>query len=162
MKKYENILNNSDQFTDVKLNPLEGIAAIALIAAMADNPTGEVDADFLVSILSSFELFDDYEDKDLLATIQKLTEIVEEEGLGALFNAADDIDSISDDLVPDAFAMAVATVIDEDKLEIPAAKKAFLAELQAALDVDDEEATAIITDVVSTFEGEEPAAESGS
>lgn len=161
MNKYENILNNSEEFTDVKLTPSEGIAAIAVIALMADNPDGEVDPDFLINILTSFELFDEYAEEELLATIDKLSEIVDEDGLGALFNAADDIEAISDDLVPDAFAIAVATLIDEDKLEIPTAKKAFLKELQTALDVDDEEANAIINDVVATLQGTELAGESG-
>jgi hypothetical protein len=161
MNKYENILNNSEEFTDVKLTPSEGMAAIAVIALMADNPDGEVDPDPLISVLTSFELFDEYAEEELLAMIDKLTEIVDEEGLGALFNAADDIEAISDDLVPDAFAIAVATLIDEDQLVIPAAKKAFLKELQTALDVDDEEANAIIADVVATLQGVELAGESG-
>jgi hypothetical protein len=161
MNKYENILNNSEEFTDVKLTPSEGMAAIAVIALMADNPDGEVDPDLLISVLTSFELFDEYAEEELLAMIDKLTEVVDEEGLGALFNAADDIEAISDDLVPDAFAIAVATLIDEEQLVIPAAKKAFLKELQTALDVDDEEANAIINDVVATLQGTELAGESG-
>jgi hypothetical protein len=152
MNKYENILNNSEEFTDVKLTPAEGIAAIAMITLMADQPDGEVDADLFMDILSSFELFDEYAEADMLAMISKLTEIADEESLGALFNAADDVEVISDDLVPDAFAIAVATLIDEKQLTIPASKKAFLLELQTALDVDNEEAKTIIEDVIATLQ----------
>jgi hypothetical protein len=159
MNKYENILNNSEEFTDVKLTPSEGIAAIAMIALMADEPDGEVDPDAFMDILSSFELFDEYAEADMLAMISKLTEIADEESLGALFNAADDVEVISDDLVPDAFAIAVATLIDENQLMIPASKKAFLLELQTALDVDTEEAKTIIEDVIATLQSDDAAAE---
>ncbi len=49
--------------------------------------------------------------------------------------------------------MAVATLIDDESLEIPVAKKVFLQELQVALDVDNEEAAAILEDVVTTLQG---------
>ena len=153
MNKYENILNNSEEFTDVKLTPAEGIAAIAMIALMADEPDGEVDPDLFMNILSSFdELFGEYTENDMLALISKLTEIADEDSLGALFNAADDVEVIDDELVPDAFAIAVAALIDEEKLVIPALKKAFLLELQTALDVDNVEAKTIIEDVISTLQ----------
>jgi hypothetical protein len=153
MRKYENILNNSDEFTDVKLTPAEGIAAIALISLLADRPDAEIPADDLIDIFTAFETFDDYTEEDLLAMITKLTEIIDQEGLGALFNAADDVEVISDDLVPDAYAMAVATLIDDETLAIPPAKATFLQELQVALDVDNDEATAIFDDVVATLQG---------
>jgi hypothetical protein len=160
MRKYENILNNSDEFTDVKLTPAEGIAAIALISLLADRPDAEIPADDLIDIFTAFETFDDYTEEDLLAMITKLTEIIDQEGLGALFNAADDVEVISDDLVPDAYAMAVATLIDDETLAIPPAKAAFMQELQVALDVDNDEATAIFDDVVATLQGVDVSEES--
>jgi hypothetical protein len=160
MRKYENILNNSDEFTDVKLTPAEGIAAIALISLLADRPDAEIPADDLIDIFTAFETFDDYTEEDLLAMITKLTEIIDQEGLGALFNAADDVEVISDDLVPDAYAMAVATLIDDETLAIPPAKATFMQELQEALDVDNEEAKAIFDDVVATLQGVDVSEES--
>jgi hypothetical protein len=160
MRKYENILNNSDEFTDVKLTPAEGIAAIALISLLADRPDAEIPADDLIDIFTAFETFDDYTEEDLLAMITKLTEIIDQEGLGALFNAADDVEVISDDLVPDAYAMAVATLIDDETLAIPPAKATFMQELQVALDVDNDEATAIFDDVVATLQGVDVSEES--
>jgi hypothetical protein len=155
MLKYETILNNSDEFTDVKLTPAEGIAAIAVIALLADRPSAEIPAEDLIDILEDFEIFDDYTENDLLAVIDKLMEIVDQEGLGALFNAADDVDVISDELVLSAYAMAVATLIDEKNLVIPPAKLAFLQELQIALDVDREEAAEVLADVVNTLKAAE-------
>jgi hypothetical protein len=160
MRKYENILNNSDEFTDVKLTPAEGIAAMALIALLADRPDAEIPADDLIDVFTAFETFDDYTEEDLLTMVGKLTEIIDQEGLGALFNAADDVEVISDDLVPDAYAMAVATLMDDETLSIPVAKIAFLQELQVALDVDNEEAAAILDDVVATLQGGDVSEES--
>jgi hypothetical protein len=159
MPKYETILNNSDEFTDVKLTPAEGIAAIAVIAMLADSPSAtlsegpdaEISAEDLIDILQDFEIFDEYKEAELFGIIDKLMEIVDGEGLGALFNAADDVEVISDDLVIDAYAMAVATLIDEDSLEIPPSKQAFMKELREALDVDEEEAASVLEDVVNTL-----------
>jgi hypothetical protein len=164
MTKYEAILNNSDEFTDVKLTPAEGIASIALITMLADRPDAEIPVDQLLDIFSTFELFDEYSEENMLASIDKLTEITDQDGLGALFNAADDVEVISDDLVPTAFAIAVAASIamvtpttKDAALTIPPLRKAFLQELQIALDVDAEEAATITTDVLATLQ--EPAAE---
>jgi hypothetical protein len=167
MTKYEAILNNSDEFTDVKLTPTEGIASIALITMLADRPDAEIPVDRLLDILSTFELFDESSEEDLLASIDKLAEIADKEGLGALFNAADDVDVISDDLVPTAYAIAIAAAVSmggeigkDIPLTIPPMRKAFLQELQVALDVDSEEAATITADVLSTLQ-EPPSEEPG-
>jgi hypothetical protein len=158
MTKYEAILNNSDEFTDVKLTPAEGVASIALITMLADRPDAEIPVDSLLDILSAFELFDEYAEEDLLASIDKLSEIADREGLGALFNAADDVEVISDELVPTAYAIAVAASVSlgekvgpDQPLTIPTMRKVFLQELQMALDVDNQEATTITTDVLTTL-----------
>jgi hypothetical protein len=168
MTKYEAILNNSDEFTDVKLTPTEGIASIALITMLADRPDAEIPVDRLLDVLSTFELFDESSEEDLLASIDKLAEIADKEGLGALFNAADDVEVISDELVPTAYAIAIAASVsmgstigkDDRPLTIPPMRKAFLQELQVALDVDAEEAATITTDVLATLQ-ESPSEEPG-
>jgi hypothetical protein len=164
MTKYEAILNNSDEFTDVKLTPAEGVASIALITMLADRPDAEIPVDQLLDILSTFELFDEYSEDNLLLSIDKITEIIDQDGLGALFNAADDVEVVSDDLVPTAFAIAIAAsiamvepVAKDATLTIPPQRKAFLQELQIALDVDAEEAATITADVLATLQ--EPTAE---
>lgn len=159
MPKYAAILNNSDEFTDVKLTPAEGIAAIAVVAMLADSPLAtlserpdvEIPADDLIDILQGFEIFDEYNEAELFGMVDKLVEIVDTESLGALFNAADDVEVISDDLVIDAYAMAVVTLIDEETLTIPLGKQAFMKELREALDVDDEEAASVLEDVVNAL-----------
>jgi hypothetical protein len=156
MNKYDNILNNSDEFTDVKLTPAEGIAAIALITMLADRPDAEIPVDQLLDILAAFEMFDEYSEEQLMAMVDKLSEIVDQEGLGAMFNAADDVEVISDDLVPDAYAIAVAASVDEQTMQLSPKRNDFLRELQIALDVDDTEAKEIMTDVVATLQAEDP------
>jgi hypothetical protein len=155
MNKYETILNNSDEFTDVKLTPAEGIAAIAMITMLADRPDAEIPVDRLLDILASFEMFDEYAEDQLLAMIGKLSEIADQEGLGAMFNAADDVEVISDDLVPDAYAIAVAASVDAKTRQLIVQRKDFLQELQTALDVDNAEAQEIMTDVVATLQASE-------
>jgi hypothetical protein len=167
MTKYEAILNNSDEFTDVKLTPTEGIASIALITMLADRPDAEIPVDRLLDILSTFELFDESSEEELLASIDKLAEIADKEGLGALFNAADDVDVISDDLVPTAYAIAIAASVSmgatigksDLPLTIPPIRKAFLQELQLALDVDAEESATITADVLATLQEDPPVGE---
>jgi hypothetical protein len=156
MNKYDNILNNSDEFTDVKLTPAEGIAAIALITMLADRPDAEIPVDQLLDILAAFEMFDEYSEEQLMAMVDKLSEIADQEGLGAMFNAADDVEVISDDLVPDAYAIAVAASVDEQTMQLSPKRNDFLRELQIALDVDDTEAKEIMTDVVATLQAEDP------
>ncbi len=56
--------------------------------------------------------------------------IAEEEGLGTLFNTASD--SLSDELILDAFAAGVLMVIDEEELIIPQAKNAFVEKVTAS------------------------------
>jgi hypothetical protein len=155
MNKYDTILNNSDEFTDVKLTPAEGIAAIALITMLADRPDAEIPVDQLLDILAAFEMFDEYSEEQLMAMIDKLSEIADQEGLGAMFNAADDVEVISDDLVPDAYAIAVAASVDEETMQLSPKRNDFLRELQIALDVDDTEAKEIMTDVVATLQASE-------
>jgi hypothetical protein len=159
MNKYDSILNNSDEFTDVKLTPAEGIAAIALITMLADRPDAEIPVDRLMDILAAFEMFDEYSDEQLMAMIEKISEIADQEGLGAMFNAADDVEVISDDLVPDAYAIAVAASVDDQTLELSPKRNDFLRELQTALDVDDAEAKEIMTDVVATLQANEDPSE---
>jgi hypothetical protein len=155
MNKYDTILNNSDEFTDVKLTPTEGLAAIALITMLADRPDAEIPVDRLMDVLAAFEMFDEYSEEQLMAMIEKIAEIADQESLGAIFNAADDVEVISDDLVPDAYAIAVAASVDDQTMELSPKRNDFLRELQIALDVDDEEAKEIMTDVVATLQASE-------
>ena len=140
MPKYDSIFN-AEEYTEEPLNEAEGLASIVLIAALADNPQDLVAPDLFLDILADFDLYVEYSEEDLLSMVDRLTAIVADQGLGALFNAADE--AIPDDLVPDAYAAAILAKMNLDTGEIHVGAQVFLKELQAVLDIDDEEAAAI-------------------
>jgi hypothetical protein len=149
MPKYDSIFN-AEEYTDEPLNEAEGLASIVLIAALADNPQDLVAPDLFLDILADFDLYAEYSEEDLLSMVDSLTAIAADKGLGALFNAADE--AIPDDLVPDAYAAAMLAKMNPDTGEIPANALVFLKELQAVLDIDDEEAAEVTAEVQKAFE----------
>jgi hypothetical protein len=149
MPKYDSIFN-SEEYTEEPLNEAEGLASIVLIAALSENPKDLVAPDLFLDILADFDLYVEYSEEDLLSMVDRLTGIAASQGLGALFNAADE--AIPDDLVPDAYAAAVLAKMNLDTGEIPAAAQLFLKELQAVMDIDDEEAAEVMVEVKKSFE----------
>jgi hypothetical protein len=154
MPKYDSIFN-SEEYTEEPLNEAEGLASIVLIAALADNPNDLVAPDLFLDILADFDLYVEYSEEDLLSMLDRLITIVADQGLGALFNAADE--AIPDDLVPDAYVVAILTRMNQATGDIPADAQPFLQELQAVLDIDDEEAAEVVAEVKKSFEQEIPA-----
>ena len=152
MPKYDNIFN-AEEYAEEPLNEAEGLASIVLIAALADNPQELVAPDLFLDILADFDLYVEYSEEDLLSMVDRLTTIVSDQGIGALFNAADE--AIPDDLVPDAYAAAVLAKMNPDTGEIPASAQVFLKELQSVLDIDDEEAAEVVLEIKKGFEVKE-------
>ncbi len=152
MPKYDNIFN-SEEYTEEPLNEAEGLASIVLIAALADNPQELVAPDLFLDILADFDLYVEYSEEDLLSMVDRLTAIVSDQGLGALFNAADE--AIPDDLVPDAYAAAILAKMNPETGEIQAPAQVFLKELQAVMDIDDEEAAEVVAEIQKGFEAKE-------
>jgi hypothetical protein len=152
MPKYDNIFN-AEEYTEEPLNEAEGLASIVLIAALADNLQELVAPDLFLDILADFDLYAEYSDEDLLSMVDRLTAIATDQGLGALFNAADE--AIPDDLVPDAYAAAILTKMDPETGDIPANAQVFLKELQAVMDIDDDEAAEVVAEVKKGFESVE-------
>jgi hypothetical protein len=144
MSKYGKIFD-CEEFSEVELNEREGIAAIVTIAALADDVRELVAPDLYLDILGDFELYEGYSEEDLLSLVDRLTVVAMDEGLGALFNAADE--AIPDESVLDAYEAAVLVYFDIKTGEVPVAKQDFLKELQAALDIDDEEVAEIMVDL---------------
>ena len=149
MPKYDSIFN-TEEYSEEPLNEAEGLASIVLIAALADNPQELVAPDLFLEILPDFDLYAEYSDEDLLSMVDRLTAIVADVGLGALFNAADE--AIPDDLVPDAYAAAILAKMDLQTGEINAGAQVFLKELQVVLDIDDEEAAEVAAEVKKALE----------
>ncbi|AVH73427.1 hypothetical protein [Nostoc sp. 'Lobaria pulmonaria (5183) cyanobiont'] len=147
MTKYDKVFN-SPKTSEESLSPEEAVAAIATVTAIADSLIEEVDAESLAGILWEFEVFEEYSEDEIAEIVDRLISIAEEEGIGPLFNAAKV--SLSDELVLDGFAAGVIVLLD-DELAIPKPKQAYLKKLQAALELEDEEAEEIIKEVIAAF-----------
>jgi hypothetical protein len=147
MTKYDKVFN-SPKTSEESLSPEEAVAAIATVTAIADSLIEDVDADSLAGILWEFEVFEEYSEDEIAEIVDRLISIAEEEGIGPLFNAAKI--SVSDELVLDGFAAGVIVLLDDD-LAIPKPKQAYLKKLQAALELEDEEAEEIIKEVIAAF-----------
>jgi hypothetical protein len=149
MGKYDNIFNSQKKSEQV-LTPEEAVAAIAVVTAAADSSLEDVDAEDIAMILWEFEVFEEYSEEEISEVVDRLMGIAEDEGIGTLFNTASD--SLSDELILDAFAAGVLMVIDEEELIIPQAKTPLLKRLQQALDLEEEEAQEIIQEVIAAYE----------
>ncbi|MEH2181154.1 hypothetical protein [Nostoc sp.] len=147
MTKYDKVFN-SPKTSEESLSPEEAVAAIATVTAIADSFIEEVDAESLAGILWEFEVFEEYSEDEIAEIVDRLISIAEEEGIGPLFNAAKV--SLSDELVLDGFAAGVIVLLD-DELTIPKPKQIYLKKLQAALELEDEEAEEIIKEVIAAF-----------
>ncbi len=147
MTKYDKVFN-SPKTSEESLSPEEAVAAIATVTAIADSFIEEIDAESLAGILWEFEVFEEYSEDEIVEIVDRLISIAEEEGIGPLFNAAKV--SLSDELVLDGFAAGVIVLLD-DELAIPKPKQIYLKKLQAALELEDEEAEEIIKEVIAAF-----------
>ncbi|MBD2531575.1 hypothetical protein H6G97_19070 [Nostoc flagelliforme FACHB-838] len=148
MTKYDKVFN-SPKTSEESLSPEEAVAAIATVTAIADSSIEDVDAESLAGILWEFEVFEEYSEDEIAEIVDRLLAIAEEEGIGPLFNVAKV--SLSDELVLDGFAAGVIVLLDEE-LAIPKSKQPYLKKLQAALEVEDEEAEEIIKEVIAAFQ----------
>ncbi|MCC5603447.1 hypothetical protein [Nostoc favosum] len=147
MTKYDKVFN-SPKTSEESLSPEEAVAAIATVTAIADSSIEDVDAESLAGILWEFEVFEEYSEDEIAEIVDRLLAIAEEEGIGPLFNVAKV--SLSDELVLDGFAAGVIVLLDEE-LAIPKSKQPYLKKLQAALELEDEEAEEIIKEVIAAF-----------
>ncbi|MBH8563603.1 hypothetical protein I8748_15630 [Nostoc sp. CENA67] len=149
MTNYDKIFNSSE-ISQEPLSPEEAVAAIAVVTAIADSSVEEADPEILASILWEFEIFEEYSEDELTEIVDRLIGIAEDEGLGALFNAASK--ALSEDLVLDGFAAGIIVLIDEEELVIPKQKQPYIKKLQQALELEDEEAHEIIQEVIAAFQ----------
>lgn len=145
MNQYDRIFNSEETSTE-GLSPEEGVAAIAVITVTSNSQVPPISTDYLIDLLWETELFDDYSEEEMAEMVDTLRRLAAQEGLGAMFNAA--YDCLPDELLPDAFAAGVMMLVDESG-NIPLETKGFLKELQQALEIEDEEAHAIIDEVIT-------------
>ncbi|NES97240.1 MAG: hypothetical protein F6K32_18795 [Desertifilum sp. SIO1I2] len=141
---------DSEETLSIALSPEEAVGAIALITASALIPDeSEFNTDFLANLLWECEILGDYPEEDIADFLTKISALAEAEGLGAVFNAA--YEALSDEDVLDAFEAAILVIVLERE-DISTEAKAFLNELQLALEIADNEAQEIIEDVLESLE----------
>jgi hypothetical protein len=151
MTKYDYIFNSQAPLA-AALSPEEAVAAIAVITAVVDASVENVDGEILADILCDFEIFDEYSDAEILEIVDRLMAIAEDAGLASLFNSANP--SLTDEYLLDAFAAGVMMLLEED-LTIAHATQPYLQELQAALELEDNEAKEIIQQIIAAIEAAE-------
>lgn len=146
MGKYDNIFN-SDLLTET-LSSEEAVAAIAIVAI------GAVKTDYddeeltkLENILWKSDLCADYSKDEIAELVDRVIEIAEREKLAVLFNTA--YQSLSDDLILDAFEAAVIMLVEAGEVSDEVVD--FLTELQISLEIPDEEAQEIIDKVLENL-----------
>ncbi|MBF2005878.1 hypothetical protein ACF3DV_17580 [Chlorogloeopsis fritschii PCC 9212] len=149
MAKYDKIFKSEGTLKE-PISSEEAVAAIAVVTAVADSSLEEADVEFIADSLWELEVFEDSSDDELIEMVDKLLSLAEKEGVGALFNTARQ--SLSQEMLLDAFASSVILLVDEDELRIPKGKKNLLKEIQKGLEINDEEAQEIIDEVLSSFE----------
>ena len=129
--------------------PKEGVVALALVSTLYDSAIADVDTYHIVNQLEKTKLFDEYSGDELLTMVERFLDIAQEEGSQVLLNAA--YNSLSVELVPDAFAIGVMMLVDDSGV-IPIQKNGFIQEIQQVLELKNEDAQQIIDDVVSSFQ----------
>ena len=146
MNQYDDVFN-SEKTQLKRLYPLEGVVAIAVIATLGHSELSPDDVDIypLVNKLWNTGLFKDYSGDELLTMVEGFLESTEEAGLAALLNAASA--SLTAELVPKAFAIAVTVLLDNSGI-IPPEKQEFLQEIQQMLKLEDNEAQQIVDNVI--------------
>ncbi|MBD2439750.1 hypothetical protein [Nostoc sp. FACHB-110] len=152
MTKYDKVFNSQKTIAET-LTPEEAVAAIAVVTAIADAAAEEIDPEGLAGILWEFEVFEEYSEDEIIAIVDKLIDIAENEGIGPLFNTANE--SLTEELVLDGFAAGVVALLDEEELIIPKNKQPFLEQLKSALELEDEEADEIVKEIISAFQAAE-------
>ncbi len=148
MAKYDEVFN-SDEVIEESLSAAEAVAAMAVVTAFADANDGEIDVETLASMLWGFETFEEYSEDEMASMLDKLINIAEDNGVGILFNSANQ--SLSDDSLFDAYAAGVMMLVDEEIGVVPKKKMSFLNQLQAALELDNDEAQEIMDEVITAF-----------
>lgn len=147
MGRYE-VIFQSDAEISEELTPEEAGVAICLMTMYADGEPSEEEIELLSSYLEGAELI---EKAELDAVIEKVNGIAQQEGPGALFNAA--VAATPEELVPDIYQLALYIAAGDGTITEDEAEYAEL--LGEALGLSEEEMQAIIDEVFAEEEEDE-------
>lgn len=138
MNLFDNVLSNNT--VQKKLNPTEAFAAITLVAVACDGSISEKEAEGISLALSRIHLFQGLSAQAMTSLLEKLLEILRNNGLNALFNAAKN--SLAEEMRESAFAVAADLVLADGN--VTQEEHEFLNDLCQALGIKRDTAMQII------------------
>lgn len=145
--KYQEIFD-VDITSKQTLSPEEAVAAIVMVAVYANGQPSEEEYEEAINIINTQDIFDSYSVDEFQETIDKITKLLNEEGIGVLFRTA--VASISDDLAEIAFQAVAEMVLVDQKIDED--EESFLSQLADALDISEEVAQDMIDELIDEEE----------
>ncbi|OKH36875.1 hypothetical protein NIES2119_15765 [[Phormidium ambiguum] IAM M-71] len=131
-----------------KLTPEEAVAAIVMVAVYANGQPSEEENEEAINIINTQDIFDSYSVDEFQEMIDKITKLLNEEGIGVLFRTA--AESITDDLGEIAFQAVAEMVLVDQKIDED--EESFLSQLAEALDISEDVAQDMIDELIDEDE----------
>ncbi|WP_143171056.1 tellurite resistance TerB family protein [[Phormidium ambiguum] IAM M-71] len=147
MVKYQEIFD-VEITSKQKLTPEEAVAAIVMVAVYANGQPSEEENEEAINIINTQDIFDSYSVDEFQEMIDKITKLLNEEGIGVLFRTA--AESITDDLGEIAFQAVAEMVLVDQKIDED--EESFLSQLAEALDISEDVAQDMIDELIDEDE----------
>lgn len=147
MVKYQEIFD-VEITSKQKLTPEEAVAAIVMVAVYANGQPSEEENEEAINIINTQDIFDSYSVDEFQEMIDKITKLLNEEGIGVLFRTA--AESITDDLGEIAFQAVAEMVLVDQKIDED--EESFLSQLAEALDISEDVAQDMIDELIDEEE----------
>jgi len=130
------------------LSPVEAVAAIVMVAVYANGQPSEEENEDAINIILTQDIFDSYSVDDFQEMINKITKLLNDQGIGVLFRTA--VESITDDLGEIAFQAVAEMMLVDQKIDDD--EKSFLFQLAEALDISEDVAEDMIDELIDEEE----------
>ncbi|MBD1911482.1 MULTISPECIES: tellurite resistance TerB family protein [unclassified Leptolyngbya] len=140
MGLFDQVLDAQQSSVQAVLSPAEAFAAITLAAIASDGHLSEQELNGLITALNRMRLYRSYTGDTMRQMFDKLFGILKHDGVGVLFNAAQDL--LPKELQEAAFAVAVDLLMADG--QVSPEEKAFLEQLYNTLNIPEEKANKII------------------
>lgn len=135
----KNVLDSGNHVKD-SLSPAEAVAAITLAAIAPDGYMNEEEVGSICGILLRMKLFQSYTSDTIMEMVEKLLNLLRQEGIDALFNAAQS--SLPENLRESAFALVTDMVLVGGV--VTREEQGFLNDLYYSLGIDSDVANQIV------------------
>lgn len=146
MVKYQEIFD-VEITSKQKLSPEEAVAAIVVVAVYANGQPSEEENEEAINIINTQDIFESYSVDEFEEMLDKITRMLNEEGIGVLFKTA--AESV-DDLGEIAFQAVAEMVLVDRKIEHD--EESFLSQLAEALDISEDVAQDMIDELIDEEE----------